>query len=113
MRGTRTMEIAPSLGTANGKYFRKRRLRQGQAEYPRRVVVSGGGILHPVVKDFPKSIFASHCAGHQARGGKNFITALCPDGRGENLRRTQDPFPRHIPPAAGKMERETAFAHRR
>jgi hypothetical protein len=72
------MEIAPPLGTANREYFRKRRLRQGQAEYPRHLVVSGGGILHPGAKDFSKPIFTSHCADHQARGWENFITALRP-----------------------------------
>jgi hypothetical protein len=107
------MEIAPPLGKTNSEYFRKRRLRPGQAEYPRRIVVSGSGTLNPAVKDFSKSIFTSHCADHQARGWENFITALRPGGRGENLWRTQDPFPRHIPSAAGKMERETSFVHRR
>jgi len=67
MRGTRAMQIAPPLEKTTGEYFRKRRLRPGQAESPRRIAVSGCGTLHPAVKDFPKSIFAGHCADHPAR----------------------------------------------
>jgi hypothetical protein len=102
MRAARTMKIAPPLGTANGGNFRPRRLRPGSAESPRRGVARRNGPRHSGVKDFLKSIFAGHWPDHQARGWEKIHNALRPGGRGENLWRTHDPFPRHPPPAAEK-----------
>ena len=56
MCGARTVEVSKTiLGTGSEK-FRKQRLKHGLAEYNLRVIVSGGGSIHPAAEIFKKKI---------------------------------------------------------
>lgn len=50
--GARTVEISQAVLGNGGEKFRRRRLKSGLAEYPIRVVVSGGGSINPQAKIF-------------------------------------------------------------
>lgn len=52
--GARTVEISEATLGNGGEKFRRRRLQNGLAEYPLRVVVSGSGSLNPTAKIFEK-----------------------------------------------------------
>jgi len=52
--GARTVEISQSILGNGGEKFRKRRLKNGLAEYPLRIIVSGSGTIDPKVKIFQK-----------------------------------------------------------
>ncbi len=52
--GARTVEISQSTLGNGGEKFRKRRLKNGLAEYPLRIIVSGSGSIDPKAKIFQK-----------------------------------------------------------
>jgi riboflavin-specific deaminase-like protein len=52
--GARTVEISNATLGNGGEKFRRRRLKNGLAEYPIRVIVSGGGTIDPAAKIFQK-----------------------------------------------------------
>ena len=52
--GARTVEISEATLGNGGEKFRQRRLKNGLAEFPIRVVVSGSGTLNPAAKIFQK-----------------------------------------------------------
>ena len=52
--GARTVEISNATLGNGGEKFRKRRLKNGLAEYPIRIVVSGGGTIDPAARIFQK-----------------------------------------------------------
>jgi riboflavin-specific deaminase-like protein len=52
--GARTVEISQSILGNGGEKFRKRRLKNGLAEYPLRIIVSGSGSIDPKAKIFQK-----------------------------------------------------------
>jgi riboflavin-specific deaminase-like protein len=54
MCGARTVEISQSIMGTGGKKFRKRRLKNGLAEYNLRVIVSGSGSIDPRAEIFGK-----------------------------------------------------------
>lgn len=54
MCGARTVEISETILGNGGEKFRKLRLKNGLAEYPLRVIVSGSGSIDPASKIFQK-----------------------------------------------------------
>ena len=52
--GARTVEISKTILGNGGEKFRKLRLKNGLAEFPLRVIVSGSGSLDPAAKIFQK-----------------------------------------------------------
>ena len=54
MCGARTVEISNATLGNGGENFRKLRLKNGLAEYPLRVIVSGSGSIDPTAKIFQK-----------------------------------------------------------
>jgi riboflavin-specific deaminase-like protein len=54
MCGARTVEISNATLGNGGEKFRKLRLKNGLAEYPLRVIVSGSGSIDPAAKIFQK-----------------------------------------------------------
>ena len=52
--GARTVEISDSILGNGGENFRKLRLKNGLAEFPLRVIVSGSGSIDPAAKIFQK-----------------------------------------------------------
>ena len=50
--GARTVEISDSILGNGGEKFRKRRLQNGRAEFPLRLIVSGSGSINPAAKIF-------------------------------------------------------------
>ena len=52
--GARTVEISQSKMGNGGEKFRQRRLKNGLAEFPLRVIVSGSGSIDPAAKIFQK-----------------------------------------------------------
>ena len=54
MCGARTVEISNTVLGNGGEKFRRRRLGNGLAEYPVRVVVSGSGSIDPAAKIFQR-----------------------------------------------------------
>ena len=54
MCGARTVEISEATLGNGSERFRRRRLRNGLAEFPLRIVVSGGGSLDPEARIFQK-----------------------------------------------------------
>ena len=52
--GARTVEISNATLGNGGERFRRRRLKNGLAEFPLRVIVSGGGTLDPAARIFQK-----------------------------------------------------------
>ena len=54
MCGARTVEISQTILGNGGEKFRQLRLKNGLAEYPVRVIVSGSGSLDPAAKIFQK-----------------------------------------------------------
>jgi riboflavin-specific deaminase-like protein len=54
MCGARTVEISQSILGTGGEKFRKRRLKNGLAEYNLRVIVSGSGSINPKSEIFTK-----------------------------------------------------------
>jgi riboflavin-specific deaminase-like protein len=52
MCGARTVEISASILGNGGEQFRRRRLKNGRAEFNLRIIVSGGGSIDPVAKIF-------------------------------------------------------------
>lgn len=50
--GARTVEISEATLGNGGEKFRKRRLKNGRAEYPVRVIISGCGSINPNAKIF-------------------------------------------------------------
>ena len=52
LSGARTVEISEATLGNGGEKFRRRRLKNGRAEFPVRVVVSGSGSLNPSAKIF-------------------------------------------------------------
>lgn len=52
MCGARTVEISDATLGNGGEKFRRRRLRNGLAEYPLRIVVSGSGSINPGARIF-------------------------------------------------------------
>jgi len=52
--GTRTIEISEATLGNGGEFFRRLRLKNGLAEYPLRIVVSGNGTIDPNAKIFQK-----------------------------------------------------------
>ena len=52
--GARTVEISEATLANGGEKFGKLRLKNGLAEYPTRVIVSGSGSIHPASKIFQK-----------------------------------------------------------
>lgn len=52
--GARTVEISNAALGNGGEKFRRRRLQNGLAEFPLRVIVSGGGTLDPAARIFQK-----------------------------------------------------------
>lgn len=54
MCGARTVEISESILGNGGEKFRKRRIKNGLAEFNLRVIVSGSGSVNPAAKIFQK-----------------------------------------------------------
>jgi riboflavin-specific deaminase-like protein len=54
MCGARTVEISETILGNGGEKFRKLRLKNGLAEYPLRIIVSGSGSIDPAAKIFQK-----------------------------------------------------------
>jgi riboflavin-specific deaminase-like protein len=54
MCGARTVEISETILGNGGEKFRKLRLKNGLAEFPLRVIVSGSGSIDPAAKIFQK-----------------------------------------------------------
>ena len=54
MCGARTVEISQTILGNGGEKFRKLRLKNGLAEFPLRVIVSGSGSIDPAAKIFQK-----------------------------------------------------------
>jgi riboflavin-specific deaminase-like protein len=54
MCGARTVETSQSILGTGGEKFRRRRLKNGLAEYNLRVIVSGGGSINPYAEIFKK-----------------------------------------------------------
>ena len=54
MCGARTVEISQSILGTGGEKFRKLRLKNGLAEFPLRLIVSGGGSVDPAAEIFQK-----------------------------------------------------------
>ena len=52
--GARTVEISESIMGNGGEKFRQRRLKNGLAEFPLRVIVSGSGSIDPAARIFQK-----------------------------------------------------------
>lgn len=52
--GARTVEISNATLGNGGEKFRKRRLQNGLAEFPIRVIASGGGTIDPAARIFQK-----------------------------------------------------------
>ncbi len=52
--GARTVEISNATLGNGGKKFRKRRLKNGLAEFPIRIIASGGGTIDPAAAIFQK-----------------------------------------------------------
>lgn len=52
--GTRTVEISEATLGNGGEKFRQRRLKNGLAEFPVRVIASGSGSINPAAKIFQK-----------------------------------------------------------
>ena len=52
--GARTVEISDSILGNGGENFRKLRLKNGLAEFPVRVIVSGSGSINPAARIFQK-----------------------------------------------------------
>ena len=54
MCGARTVEISQTILGNGGEKFRRQRLKNGLAEFPLRIIVSGGGSIDPNAKIFQK-----------------------------------------------------------
>jgi riboflavin-specific deaminase-like protein len=54
MCGARTIEATGTILGNGGEKFRTLRLKRGLAEFPLRVIVSGGGLINPAAKIFKK-----------------------------------------------------------
>lgn len=50
--GARTVEISEATLGNGGEKFRKQRLKNGRADYPIRVIISGSGSINPRAKIF-------------------------------------------------------------